>query len=131
MIGTIDEGISISLRLGISRSLSVVVGIRVSSVVSSVAVIESRVSIGIGTIGTIGGVEDGGIGLRLGISRSLSVVAVGMRIAVCPVSSIGIRIGTITIGQPGISLSVSLGLWLGSGESGKANHKSELHCNLR
>ena len=47
------------------------VGIRVSSVVSSVAVIESRVSIG---IGTIGGVEDGGIGLRLGISRSLNKI---------------------------------------------------------
>merc|ERR1711936_404961 len=115
----------------LDEDLSIVVSPVATVAVSSVSVVESRVSIGM--IGTISIEEGISLSLRLGISRSLSVVAVGMRIAVavCSVSSIGIGIGTVSIGQPGISLSVSLGLWLGSGESGKANHKSELHCNLR
>merc|ERR1719340_477203 len=67
--------VGISLGLSIGGPLSIV-GIRVSSVVSSVSVVESRVSIGM--IGTIS--IDEGISLRLGISRSLSVV-VGIRVS--------------------------------------------------
>ena len=48
-----------------------VVGIGVSSVVSSVAVVESRVSVGVGTI-SVGGVEEGGISLGLGLGLSIS-----------------------------------------------------------
>ena len=66
---------------------------------------------------------------------------------IASVGSVSVGVASISIGQPGVSLGLGLGLWLGSGESGKANlvieryiemlivlvlsyHKSELHCNL-
>ena len=48
-----------------------VVGIGVSSVVASVAVVESTVSVGIASISVVG-VEDGGISLGLGLGLSIS-----------------------------------------------------------
>ena len=53
------------------KPLSIVVSIGVSSVVSSVAVVESRVSVGEASI-SVGGVEEGGISLGLGLGLSIS-----------------------------------------------------------
>merc|ERR1712214_212720 len=87
-------GISLGLRLGISRPLAVVVGIGVSGI----SVVQSRVGIRIASI-TVVAVEQSwvSLGLRLGISGPLSVVA---------------------INQPGVSLGLGLGLRLGKSESG-------------
>merc|ERR1712088_536724 len=107
------------------------VSIRVS--VSGISTVETRVGVWVVAIGAI---EEGrislGSGLGLRISRPLSVVTIGMRvsIAIGSVASIGVRIGAITIGEPRVSLSLRLGLWLTGDEGGKANHKSELHCYL-
>merc|ERR1711936_1107399 len=70
------------------------------------------------------------IGIWLSISGPLAVVeammSVRVSVSIGPVASIGVRVGTITIGQPWVSLSLRLGLWLTGDEGGKANHKSEL-----
>merc|ERR1712180_432405 len=96
-IGTISHpGISLGLGLGISRPLSVV-SIGVSSVVSSVTVVEARVGVGVASIGTIGipGVSLG-LGLGLSISRPLSVV--GVRVAVIA------SVGSVSVGVASISI---------------------------
>merc|ERR1712088_357886 len=88
------------------------------------------------TVVSIGSVVVGiSISLWLSISRPLAVVETvgGIRvsgISVVVETRVGVRVGTITIGQPWVSLSLRLGLWLTGDEGGKANHKSELHCCL-
>merc|ERR1711993_179117 len=66
-IGSVVVGISIGLWLSISGPLAVV-GIRVSSMVSGISVVETRVGVRVGTI-TIGAVEEGrvSLSLRLGL----------------------------------------------------------------
>merc|ERR1719225_2001116 len=126
-------GISISLWLGgglsISGPLAVVVSmmsVRVS-VCPVAQTVVSRVSQSIGSV--VVGIS---IGLWLSISGPLAVVEAVVGIGVSGISvvetRVGVRVGTITIGQPWVSLSLRLGLWLTGDEGGKANHKSELHC---
>merc|ERR550539_1483829 len=148
-VGTIVVGISIGLSIGVglsdglSRPLAVVeamMGVRVSvssvgsvaqTMVTSVSSVAQSVVVGISISLSIG------VGLSDGLSRPLAVVEAMMGIGVSGVSSVasidsGVRIGTIAVTQPGVSLSISLrlGLWLTGDEGGKANHKSELHCCL-
>merc|ERR1719412_646675 len=103
-----------SVRVSVAPVAQTVVSQTVSQTVGSVVV---GISISIG----------GG----LSISGPLAVVTVTrVSVSVSPVAPIGIRVGIITIGQPWVSLSLRLGLWLTGDEGGKANHKSELHCYL-
>merc|ERR1711997_1141072 len=134
-------GISIGSRLGSSGGLSlsgplavvVSVGIGVSVSVCSVAqTVVSCIAQSIGTIG-VPWVSSGlGLSLSSGLSRPLAIVSVGVRVTVSigSVASVGVRVGTIAVSQPWVSLSLRLGLWLTGDEGGKANHKSELHCCL-
>merc|ERR1711868_43123 len=124
-ISSVQEiGISISLWLSISRSLSIVsIGVWVSSIsiMSSIAkAISSVQEIGIS------------ISLWLSISRSLSVVSIGVWVSSISVMS-GIAKAISSVQEIGISISLWLGLWLSSGKSGTADHKSKLHHveNLR
>merc|ERR1711990_311430 len=101
--------------------------------VSGISVVETRVSSGAQSIGTI--VVSISISLWLSISGPLAVVQAMMGIGVSGISigsigSVGVRVGTIAVSQPWVSLSLRLGLWLTGDEGGKANHKSELHCCL-
>merc|ERR1719492_364900 len=92
----------------------------------SVSVSQTVVSQSIGSV--VVGIS---IGLWLSISGPLAVVEAVVGIGVSgigSIGSIGVRVGTITIGQPWVSLSLRLGLWLTGDEGGKANHESELHC---
>merc|ERR1719150_2252603 len=124
-------GISISLWLSISGPLSIVVGtmgVGVSISVCSVA--QTMVAQSVGTI-----VVSISISLWLSLSGPLAVDVAMMGIGVSGISigsigSVGVRVGTIAVSQPWVSLSLRLGLWLTGDEGGKANHKSELHCCL-
>merc|ERR1712029_809847 len=120
-ISSVQEiGISISLWLSISRSLSIVsIGIWVSISVGSVS---KTISIEIGI----------SISLWLSISRSLSVVSIGVRVSSISVMS-GITKAISSIQEIWISISLWLSLWLSSSKSGTADHKSKLHHveNLR
>merc|ERR1712227_570351 len=105
-ISSVQEiGISISLWLSISRSLSIV----------SIGTIGIWVSISVGSVSKTISIEIGiSISLWLSISRSLSVIS-GIAKAISSVQKIG------------ISISLWLSLWLSSGKSGTADHKSKLH----
>ena len=50
-----------------------------------------------------------------------AMMSIRVSIAIGSVASIGVRIGAITIGEPRVSLSLRLGLWLTGDEGGKAN----------
>merc|ERR1719225_564875 len=67
-IGSVVVGISISLWLSISGPLAVV-GIRVSSMVSGISVVETRVGVRVVTSITVGTIEEGrvSLSLRLGL----------------------------------------------------------------
>merc|ERR1719225_470589 len=129
-------GISIGSRLGSSGGLGIsgplaIVGIRVTSVVSGISVVESRVGVRVSSI-TISAVEEGRISLSLWLSLSgpLAVVqammGIGVTVSIGSVASVGVMMAVVPV--VGVSLSLRLGLWLTGDEGGKANHKSELHC---
>merc|ERR1719208_622271 len=128
VVSAIEVGsISISLWLSISRSLSVV----------SVGTIGIWVSISVGSVSktiSVSSIEESSISISLwlSISRSFSVVSVGVWVSsISIMSSIAKAISSVQ--EIGISISLWLGLWLSSGKSGTADHKSKLHHveNLR
>merc|ERR1712109_124737 len=82
----------------------------VTSVISSISVIETRVGIRVASIT----ISQPGVSLRLSISRPLAVVVAMMSIGVSSIGSVAISVGvaSITISQPGVSLSLGLGLSL-------------------
>merc|ERR1712177_104348 len=123
-ISSVQEiGISISLWLSISRSLSIV----------SIGTIGIWVSISVGSVSKTISIEIGiSISLWLSISRSLSVVSIGVWVSSISVMS-GIAKAISSIQEMWISISLWLSLWLSSSKSGTADHKSKLHHveNLR
>merc|ERR1719507_1204054 len=136
VVAVVSISLSLGLWLSISGPLAVGVGmsIWVSSVVSGISVVETRVGIRI----IVGTIEEGRISLGFSISSPLAVVAMSIwmsigsvsvgSVASVGVSGVAVAVGTIEEGR--ISLSLRLGLGLTGDEGGKANHKSELHCYL-
>ena len=57
------------------------------------------------------------------------MVSIGVPVSIGSVASISVGVGTIAIGQPRVSLSLRLGLWLTGDEGGKANLEEYLYFN--
>merc|ERR1712176_149654 len=87
---------------------------RVTSVISSISVIETRVGIRVASITISQPGVSLSLGLRLSISRPLAVVVAMMSIGVSSIGSVAISVGVAskTISQPRDSLSLGLGLSL-------------------
>merc|ERR1719242_2076980 len=100
--------------------------------VSSISVTSvSQSVVGPGAI-TVVAVQSISIGFGLSLGRPLAIVVAMSGIGVSGITvvetGVGVRVSTVgSIGQPWVSLSLRLGLWLAGDEGGKANHKSELH----